>query len=98
MNEILKTAVGILIPFLGTVFGSCFVFFLKGDVKPGVQKLLLGFASALVAAGFLIYHLFFRRHKPEELYVNRVRAAKEAARAEHKEKEKEEDEHGGDGH
>ena len=59
---------------------------------------LLGFASALVAAGFLIYHLFFRRHKPEELYVNRVRAAKEAARAEHKEKEKEEDEHGGDGH
>ena len=59
---------------------------------------LLGFASALVAAGFLIYHLFFRRHKPEELYVNRVRAAKEAARAERKEDKKEEDEHGGDGH
>lgn len=50
MNEILKTAVGILIPFLGTVFGSCFVFFLKGDVKPGVQKLLLGFASGVMIA------------------------------------------------
>ena len=57
---------------------------------------VLGFASALVAAGFLIYHLFVRRHKPEELYVNRLRAAKEARRAEHNEKE--EDEHGGDGH
>ena len=57
---------------------------------------LLGFASALVAAGFLIYHLFFRRHKPEELCVNRVRAAEKAARAE--QVEKEENEHGGDGH
>ena len=62
----------------------------------GTVSQVLGFASALVAAGFLIYHLFVRRHKPEELYVNRLRAAKEARRAEHNEKE--EDEHGGDGH
>ncbi len=57
---------------------------------------LLGFASALVAAGFLIYHLCLRRHKPEELYVDRVRAAERAARAEHNKKE--ENEYGGDGH
>lgn len=54
---------------------------------------VLGFASALVAAGFLIYHLAVRKPRPEELYVNRLRAAKRAAR----EKEKQEEEqYGGD--
>lgn len=33
----------------------------------------LGFASALVAAVILFYHLVLRRHQPEELYVNRIR-------------------------
>ena len=50
MNETLKTAIGILIPFLGTALGSCLVFFLKGEVKPGLQKLLLGFASGVMIA------------------------------------------------
>ena len=49
----------------------------------------LGFASALVAAAVLIYYLCFRRHRPEELYVNRVQAKKQT---------KEEDEHVGDSH
>lgn len=57
---------------------------------------MLGFASALVAACFLIYHLVVRCHKPEELYVNRLRAAKQARREENRKKE--EDEHGGDGY
>ena len=56
---------------------------------------LLGFASALVAAGFLIYHLAFRRHKPEELYVNRLRAARAEQGTDNLKKE--ESEHGGDG-
>ena len=50
VNETLKTAIGILIPFLGTALGSCLVFFLKGEVKPGLQKLLLGFASGVMIA------------------------------------------------
>lgn len=51
----------------------------------------LGFASALVAAGFLIYHLFLRPHRREELYVNRRRGRPE------KTIPKEED-HGGESH
>jgi phosphatidylglycerol:prolipoprotein diacylglycerol transferase len=37
---------------------------------------MLGFASALVAAGFLIYHLAVRKHTTDELYVNRVQKTK----------------------
>ena len=33
----------------------------------------LGFASALVAAGFLFYHLVIHKHSPQELYVNRIK-------------------------
>ncbi len=33
---------------------------------------LLGFASAIVAAAYLIYHLAIRKHTPDELYVNRL--------------------------
>lgn len=40
---------------------------------------VLGFASALVAAGFLVYHLVIRKHRPEELYVNRMKAAAQSA-------------------
>ena len=32
---------------------------------------VFGFATALAAAGFLVYHLAVRRHGPDELYVNR---------------------------
>ena len=42
---------------------------------------LLGFASALVAAGFLIYHLVIQKHTPEELYVNRMKRKAEGAEA-----------------
>ncbi|WP_295632612.1 prolipoprotein diacylglyceryl transferase [uncultured Intestinimonas sp.] len=54
---------------------------------------VLGFASALVAAGFLFYHLVLRRHKPEELYVNRTAAARKAAQ---EAKQQEEEDHGGE--
>lgn len=42
--------IGILIPFLGTTIGSCFVFLLKKEIKPIVQKILLGFASGVMIA------------------------------------------------
>ena len=33
--------IGLLIPFLGTVLGSAFVFFMKKDMSPKLQKSLL---------------------------------------------------------
>lgn len=41
---------GLLIPFLGTVLGSAFVFFMKRQMPALVQKTLLGFASGVMVA------------------------------------------------
>ncbi len=41
---------GLMIPFLGTTLGSACVFFLKDELKPSVQKSLLGFASGVMVA------------------------------------------------
>ena len=41
---------GLLIPLLGTMLGAAFVFFMKGDMSPRVQKTLLGFASGVMVA------------------------------------------------
>ncbi len=43
-------AIALLIPFLGTALGSAFVFFMKRDMPPMVQKVLLGFASGVIVA------------------------------------------------
>jgi len=40
----------LLIPFLGTALGSAFVFFMRKDMPPPLQKLLLGFASGVMVA------------------------------------------------
>lgn len=40
----------VMIPFLGTALGACTVFFVKGALKPRVQKSLLGFASGVMVA------------------------------------------------
>lgn len=50
MSDTVKMLVGIMIPFAGTVIGSGMVFFLKGEIKPFVQKMLLGFASGVMIA------------------------------------------------
>lgn len=42
--------VGLLLPLLGTVFGSAFVFFMKHDMPTLLQKTLLGFASGVMVA------------------------------------------------
>ena len=39
-----------MIPFLGTALGSAFVFFMKRDMPPMLQKILLGFASGVMVA------------------------------------------------
>ena len=40
--------IGFLIPLLGTMLGAAFVFFMKDDLSPRVQKTLLGFAVGFV--------------------------------------------------
>lgn len=42
--------IGIMIPFLGTTLGAACVFFLKNEMKPLLQKILLGFASGVMVA------------------------------------------------
>lgn len=46
----MNTFIGLMIPFLGTTLGAACVFFLKNELKPKVQKALLGFASGVMVA------------------------------------------------
>lgn len=46
----MNTVLGILIPFAGTTLGAACVFFLKNEIRPLVQKMLLGFASGVMVA------------------------------------------------
>ena len=44
---------GIMIPFVGTSLGAAMVFFLRGKISDGLQKVLTGFAAGvMVAASF----------------------------------------------
>ena len=42
--------IGLLIPLLGTMLGAAFVFLMKDDMSPRLQKSLLGFASGVMVA------------------------------------------------
>ena len=47
----MKTVViGLLIPFIGTAAGAACVFFLKKDLKTGIQRALTGFAAGVMVA------------------------------------------------
>ena len=47
----MKTVIlGLLIPFLGTAAGAACVFFLRQDLKLGVQRALTGFAAGVMVA------------------------------------------------
>jgi len=50
VENILYSVGGILIPFIGTSLGSSMVFFMKKNMKEGVQKLIVGFASGVMIA------------------------------------------------
>ncbi len=41
---------GLLLPFLGTTLGAAGVFFLKKELRPRIQKSMLGFASGVMVA------------------------------------------------
>jgi ZIP family zinc transporter len=43
-------AIGLLIPLMGTMLGSAFVFLMKDEMSPRVRKTLLGFASGVMVA------------------------------------------------
>ncbi len=45
-----QTAIGLLIPFLGTALGAACVYLLKKDLSIGVQRALTGFASGVMVA------------------------------------------------
>ncbi len=42
--------IGLLIPLLGTMLGAAFVFLMKDEMSPRLQKALLGFASGVMVA------------------------------------------------
>lgn len=46
----MKIVLGLILPFFGTALGAGCVFFLKNELKAGVQKALLGFASGVMVA------------------------------------------------
>ena len=50
VNDQMVNLIGLLIPFLGTMLGSAFVFFMKQDMPDRLQKALLGFASGVMVA------------------------------------------------
>ncbi len=45
-----KTALGLLIPFVGTAAGSACVFFMRHGLRQSVQRALTGFASGVMTA------------------------------------------------
>ena len=50
MNNIVSTILILAVPFAGTTLGAACVFFLKKEMKAGLQKTLLGFASGVMIA------------------------------------------------
>ncbi|MBQ6750725.1 MAG: ZIP family metal transporter [Bacteroidaceae bacterium] len=59
--------IGLLIPFIGTIIGAAFVFFMKDEMSPRLQKTLLGFASGVMVAAsvwsLLILAMDMEAHK-----------------------------------
>lgn len=50
MNTNLLLTLGLALPLLGTVLGASCVFFLRREIHPSLQKLLLGFAAGVMIA------------------------------------------------
>lgn len=50
MSNVLYSIIGILIPFIGTSFGSGFVFFMKKNMSERFEKITVGFAAGVMIA------------------------------------------------
>ena len=46
----MNTAIGLLIPFLGTTLGSAMVFFMRKEINKKLERFLLGFAAGVMMA------------------------------------------------
>ena len=42
--------IGVILPFIGTLIGSSFVFLMKNSLNKKVEKILLGFAAGVMIA------------------------------------------------
>lgn len=47
MLEVLSA---VFLPFMGTMIGSAFVFFMKGEMSRNIQRILMGFAAGVMVA------------------------------------------------
>lgn len=50
MSNVLYSIIGILVPFIGTSFGSSFVFFMKNNLSLKFKKIMVGFAAGVMIA------------------------------------------------
>lgn len=50
VSVVSSAALGLLLPLAGTTLGAAMAFFLKNEMKPKLQKTLLGFASGVMVA------------------------------------------------
>ena len=50
MTETTIMIIGLIVPLLGTMLGSAFVFMMKNEMSAQLQKSLLGFASGVMVA------------------------------------------------
>lgn len=50
MSNTVKVLIGLVLPFLGTSLGAAMIFLLKKELKPKLNKVLLGFASGVMLA------------------------------------------------
>ena len=46
----INTIIGVLVPFVGTTLGAAMVFFMRKQINPKVEKVLLGFAAGVMIA------------------------------------------------
>lgn len=60
---------GLLIPFIGTTLGAAMVFFMKGEIRPAIQKMLVGFAAGVMMAASVWSLLLPAIDKSEQLGV-----------------------------
>ena len=58
---------GLLIPFIGTTLGAGMVFLMKGEIRPPIQKTLVGFAAGVMMAASVWSLLLPAIDKSEQL-------------------------------
>ncbi len=58
---------GLMLPFIGTTMGAACVFFLKNEIRPLIQKGLLGFASGVMVAASIWSLLLPAMNMSEEM-------------------------------